>query len=185
MGEGHDQRDSRSWVVIELTRAGEGKVEDGTIAPFIREALKVDASYPVFVPSISYESGGRRTTIHLMEGYVFVLSGLPEVAYFGLEGRNLYVRKVLTTKSPSGLRVLSVIPDESVQEMRKQLSQQVSTDLVDGMRVVVTDGVYTNLDGEILGFHGSDAHVRFVLRSLDLIAQVPKVFLIPVKEDSG
>lgn len=184
MGEGHDHRDSRNWVVIELTRAGEEKVEDGSIASLIRGVLKVDASYPVFVPSITYESGGRRTTIHLMEGYAFVAAGLPEVTYFKLEGRSAYIRKVLTTKSPSGMRVLSVIPDESVQEMRRQLSQQVSTDLVDGMHVVVTDGVYTNLDGEIVGFHGTDAHVRFVLRSLDLIARVPKILLIPVKEGS-
>lgn len=181
MGEGHDQRDSRSWVVLELTRAGEVKVEEGLLPTLLREALKVPPNYPIFVPSVVYENGGRRTTIHLMEGYAFVLAGLPEVSYIALES-GLYIKRVLTSRGPMGMRVLSVIPDSGVQEMRRQLAQQVASDIKEGMDVVVTDGVYCNLNGEVLGFTGDDAHVRFVMRSLDLIAQVPKVLLSPIKE---
>lgn len=179
MAGGHDQRDSRTWVVIELTRVGEAKVEEGVIGDLLRKALAVDDNYPVFVPSISYVVGNRRTTLHLMEGYVFVGSGLPEVQYLNLEGVCPYVKKVLTSNSPSGMRVLSVIPDAGVQDMRKQLSQHVSSDVVAGMHVTVTDGVYANLDGDVVDVAGSDAHVRIILRSIDIITSIPRVFLTP------
>jgi hypothetical protein len=179
MGGGHDLRDNRTWVVIELTRAGELKVEEGTIADLLRKALGVDDAYPVFVPSVSYMAGNRRTTLHLMEGYAFVASGLPEVQYLNLEGVCPYVRRVLTSKSPSGMRVLQVIPDAGVQDMRQQLSEHVSADVLPGMHVNVTEGVYANLDGEVVDVQGSDAHVRFTLRSIDIITSIPRVFLTP------
>lgn len=184
MGEAHDLRDNRSWVVLELTHAGEAKIEEGRLPELLRGTLKVTPSFPVFLPAVTYESGGRRSTIFLMEGYAFVMAGLSETTYLRLETQSPYVKKVLTSKSPSGMRVLSVIPDSAIVEMKRQIAQQISSDLVEGMHVTVLDGVYCNLDGEVLGFHGEDAHVRFVLRSLDLIAKVPKVLLLPVKEDS-
>lgn len=180
MASGHDQRDSQTWVVIELTRAGEAKVEEGLIADLLRRALSVEAAFPVFVPSVSYLAGNRRTTLHLMEGYVFVATGLPEVQYLNLEGACPYVRKVLTARSPSGMRVLSVVPDTGVQEMRQQLAQHLSSDVVTGMRVEVTEGVYARLEGEVVCVSGADAFVRFQMRSIDLLATVPLVFLTPV-----
>lgn len=179
MGAGPDQRDSRTWVIIELTRAGEAKVEDGSLADAIRKALAVDETHSVFVPSLTYMAGNRRTTVHLMEGYAFVESGLPEVRYYRLEHSCPYVKKVLTSKGPSGMRVLSVIPEEGVQDMRRQLAQQVSCDVVAGTQVTVTEGVYNNLDGEVIGVAGEDAHVRFQLRSIDIITTIPRVFLTP------
>lgn len=178
-----DHRDSRSWVVIELTHAGEMQVEEGNLEPLLREFLGVDASHPIFIPSVSYTNRGRRTTIHLMEGYAFVLTGLPEPVYFALEGTCPYVRRILSSKSPNGMRVLSVIPDSSVQEMRQKLALQVSSDVKENMHVVVTDGPYNRLDGDVLEIDGDSAHVRFVMRSLDLIARIPKVFLAPTKEE--
>lgn len=181
---GADKRDARSWVVLELTRAGEARVEEGVLADLLREALGVGDEYPVFIPSVTYTSGGRRYSIHLMEGYAFVASGLPETSYFNLEGCP-YVRSVLTTRNPSGMLVLSVIPDASVQDMRKKLAQQVSSDLEEGMRVVIVDGVYTSLEGEVLELDGEDAHVRITLRSLDLVTRIPRVFLAPPKESDS
>lgn len=180
---GSDQRDSRTWVVVELTRAGEVKVEEGTISALLREALGVDKAYPVFVPSTTYPSRGRDVTIHLIEGYVFVASGLPEITYLNLEGTCPYVRRVLSSRSPSGMRALNVIPDSSVQDMRRKLAQQVASDIKEGMKVTVTEGTYTHLDGEVMEVDGDDAHVRFTLRSLDLIARVPRVFLSPSDEE--
>mgnify|MGYP002777397183 CR=1 FL=1 len=179
---GIDQRDARTWVVLELTRLGEAKAEESLLEGLLREALKAETTHPIFVPAASYQNAGRKVTVALMEGYAFVASGLPEMAYFGLEGCP-YVKKVLSTRTPSGMRALSVIPDARVQEMRAQLAQQVASDITEGMRVTVTDGVYSHLDGEVVQVDGDNARVRFLLRSLDLIAPVPRVFLTPVKED--
>lgn len=185
MAEGSDQRDSTTWVVLELTRAGEAKVEEGTLPHLLREALGVGRDYPVFLPSVTYCARGRNITLHLMEGYAFVASGLPETVYLNLEGTCPYVRKVLSSRSPSGMRALNVIPDTSVQDMRRKLAEQVSSDIVEGMHVVVTDGTYTHLDGHVIEIDGAEAHVRFTMRSLDLIARVPRVFLTPSDEEVG
>lgn len=182
MSAGFDQRDNPSWVVIELTRAGEVKVEEGGLDGALREALRVDKHHPIFIPSRTYSSQGQNVTLHLMEGYVFVASGLPEVMYFNLEGTCPYVRRVLGSRSPNGVRVLNVIPDSSVQDMRRKLSQQVASDLVEGMRVVVTEGAYTHLDGDVLELDEDSAHVRFTMRSLDLITRIPRIFLAPISE---
>lgn len=179
---GPDQRDKSTWVVLELTRLGEVKVEEGNLAALLREALGVDETFPVFIPSVSYLAGNRRTTIHLMEGYAFVISRLAEVQYINLEGRCPYVKKVLTTRSPSGMRVLSVIPDQNVQEMRQQLAQHVSSDVKDGMRVVVVEGVYAHLDGVVLHVQELEAQVRFQMRSIDIITTIPRMFLAPAND---
>ena len=182
MAGGRDRRDRRTWVVLELTRLGEIKAEEGVLVELLAEALGMDLA-DVFVPSTKYQTEGSRVSVHLMEGYAFAASGLPEGTYFALEHTSPYIRRILTVRSPGGMRALSVIPDSSVQEMRQRLVVQVADDLVEGMKVVVTDGVYGHLDGEILEVDGEEAHVRFSLRSLDLITKIPRVFLAPREDD--
>lgn len=178
-----DQRDHRSWVVLELTRQGEVKSEEGVLAGLLRECLRVQSDWPVFVPSATYYTGGRRITLHLLEGYAFVASGLPDVAYFALE-RTPYVRSVLTTRAGgrNAMRTLSVVPESSITEMQAQLAEQVSSDVTEGMRVTISDGVYTSLSGDVVILEGDSAHVRIQLRSLDLIVKMPRVFLSPSEE---
>ena len=180
-----DRRDACTWVVLELTRAGESLAESGGLAPALREALGVDSSHPVFIPSLIYTRGGRRTAITLMEGYAFVASGLPETFYFALERDCPLVRQVLSSGGGADgeLRVLSTLPDESVEEMREQLRSQVSVNLDVGMQVLVTEGVYANLDAEVMGFEGDDAIVSIELRSIKIITKLPRVFLDPEVAD--
>lgn len=180
-----DKRDERTWVVIELSRAGEQHAEAGLLVPSLREALSVGPDYPIFVPSVIFERDGNRTTIHLMEGYVFVAAGLTETAYFNLERSCSYVRQVLSIDSPSGIRTLSTIPDSAVREMRRQLQEHVATDLEVGMQVLVTQGLYEGLEAEIKAIEGDQATVLFVLRSIEIIDAVPKVFLDPLDREGA
>lgn len=185
MGSSIDQRDARTWVVLELTRAGEGKVDEGGLEGLLREALSVDDKYPVFIPAVLYTRGTKRVAIQLMEGYAFVATGLPEVAYYKLEHSCPYVRQVLTVDDPHGMRVLSVIPNTSILEMRRSLHEQIACDIKKGMHVNVTEGLYSALEGEVLEVGDNDAHVRITLRSLDLIVRIPRVFLSPESSDES
>jgi len=143
----------------------------------LREALGPEI--PIFVPATIYKKGNRTVAVQLMEGYVFVGTGLAETAYFHLEYSSPYIRRVLTTQDPHGMRVLSVIPNQSVREMRERLGQQIATDIKEGMHVSITEGVYSFLDGDVLEVDEENAHIRIVLRSLDLIVQIPRIFLTP------
>ena len=178
-----DRRDGQTWVVIELTRAGELRAEEGTLESAIREALGVDLHHPVFVPSAIYNRGGRRVTIHLMEGYVFVGTGLAETTYFTLERDSQYVKTVLSSQGASGMRALSTIPDSTIEDMRRQLREQIAIDLEEGMTVRVAEGVYSNLPAEILEIRGEEALISIELRSRKIITQVPAVFLDPSGEE--
>lgn len=171
-----DRRDGITWVALELTRQGERLVEEGLFENEVRRVLGVDDTWPVFVPSKIYEKRGKKVAVHLMEGYAFVGTGLDEVRYFRLEGSKL-IEKVMAQVGVRGMRVLSVIPDAHIRELKKQLAQEVSTDIVPGMVVKVTEGVYAKLEGEVKDVEGDHAVVHFVLRSLEVLAKIPKVFL--------
>ena len=174
-----DHRDEQTWVVLELTRTGENNVVEGGLDGLLRESLRVDSDFPVFIPAVIYKRGKKRVTIQLMEGYAFVGTGLPEVEYFKLEHSCPYVKQVLTVEDPHGMRVLSVIPNTSIMEMRRSLHQQIASDIKKGMSVTVTEGLYSALEGQVLEVGEHDAHVRITLRSLDLIVRIPRVFLAP------
>lgn len=172
-----DQRDAVTWVALELSRQGELKVEDGTLADEIRTALGVEADWPVFIPAKVYSKGGKKVTVHLMEGYAFVASGLDEVNYFKLESERKLVTKVMAVLSPSGVRVLSTISDRQVRGLRKQLLERIASDISSGMSVKVNDGKYKGLDGEVLLVEEDYAIVFIKLRSLETVAKIPRVFL--------
>ena len=171
-----DRRDGTTWVVLELAHQGEKLVEDGGLPEAIRRVLDVDEDWPVFVPARAYEKNGKRVTIHLMEGYAFVATGLDEVRYFRLEQSKIVVQ-VLATRGVRGIRALSTISDARVTELRGQLNAEVAADIIPGMRVLVTDGVYSKLEGIVLDTQGDHATVHFELRSLEVISRIPKVFL--------
>lgn len=172
-----DQRDAQTWIALELNRAGEQKIEDGSLETTLRSDLGVDSDFPLFIPATTYSKGTRTITLHLMEGYVFVGSGLSETQYFALE-RRPYIASIIHTKAgPHNLRVLSVISDVHIEEMREQLRALVSSDIEVGAEVRVLEGPYKTLQGLVLDIEGDQAIVEIHLRSLELILTIPRVFL--------
>lgn len=171
-----DRRDGTTWVALELTRQGEKLVEEGTLAEELRKELEVEEDWPVFIPARVYEKKRKRITVHLMEGYAFIATGLDEVRYFRLEQTKL-VEQVMATRAARGIRVLYVIPDSKVSDLRRRLNQEVAADIIPGMQVLVTDGIYSKLEGIVMDVEGDHAVVRFELRSLEVISKIPKVFL--------
>ena len=172
-----DPRDETTWVTIELTKLGEQKVEDGTLEQSLRRDLRVGSSFPIFIPSTNYKHGARPVTVHLMQGYAFVSTGLAETAYFALE-RQAYVERVLSTKGgPYNMRHLSVIANSYIQDLRIKLQELASADIPCNASVRITDGPYQRLEGVVQELVGSNAYVLVNLRSLTMILTIPKIFL--------
>jgi len=168
-------------VVVELTRQGELRLEDGTLEFLLRRDLGVEENFPLFIPAISYPKNGKNIIIHLLEGYVFVSSSLSEEKYFRLENK-FYIQQVMASKGPKGMRILNVIPDKEVRKMKDQLQGLVASEIKTGDWVQVIDGTYTTLEGEVVDVHGDDALVHFELRSIKIISQIPRVFLNLLEE---
>lgn len=180
-----DKRDSQAWVALELTKHGEGKIEEGTLAASIRKCLDVGDDFPVFIPATTYTRGNKRITVHLMEGYAFVGTGLEDFQYFALE-RQPFIHQVMSTRSGSHrMRALYVVPPSHVATLQGQLRQMVVSDVATGTRVLVVDGTYRGLDGVVEGVEGEFAFVDITLRSLKVIATIPQIFLEVEEEGSG
>ena len=147
------------------------------LARELRRGLDVEDEWPVFIPARIYEKKGRSVTVHLMEGYAFVATGLDEVRYFRLEQTKNVAQVLSERRGSQEIRVLSTISDSRVSELRRQLNEEVAADIVAGMSVLVTDGIYSKLEGVVLDVEGDYAIVRFELRSLKVLSKVPKAFL--------
>lgn len=169
---------------VELTSYGEKLIEEKRLKRTLRRLLGVDSSWPIFIPVKLYEKNGRTTAIHLLEGYVFIASGLDEIRYFRLENSKI-VESVMATSSPSGMRVLEVIRDADIRRLRDQLQKEVSSYLSPGSKVQVTHGVYARLEGEVVDGLEDDPEnilVMFSFRSLERISKIPRAF-VAVKGD--
>lgn len=162
--------------MIELTRQGELRVEEGVLEQVLRRDLGVDVGHPIFTPATTYEKSGRKITLHLLEGYVFVATGLSETAYFSLERRS-YVSKVLSSLGAHGMRVLNVTPEKEILGMKRQLREMVSLDISVGERVRILDGLYTSLEGEVVDKENDQAIISLEFRSLRVLASIPLAFL--------
>ena len=171
-----DRRDELTWAALELSRAGELKVEAGDIEKSLRKDLGVDKDWPIFVPATTYVKDGKIITVHLLEGYVFVATGLTDVLYFKLEYRS-YVNAVMSQPGGGGIRALSVISNANIEEMKLKLRDLVSEDIEIGSRVKVTEGIYRALDGYVLGVEEDQVFLKIELRSLNVITRIPRIFL--------
>lgn len=168
-------------MTLELTKAGEQRAIEGTLATALRGDLGVTEDFPVFVPYFPYAKNDRRVSV-LVEGYAFVCSGLPETRYFALESGPL-VQKVLSAKGPHGMRILHTLPNYRVVEMQSQLRLLLSSDVTEGTQVRIMGGPYARLIGEVVDVYEDTVAVRFTLRSLDVIAFLERSLLNVNLED--
>ena len=162
---------------MELTKLGEQRVEEGKIEDDLLDALGAPWHWPIFVPSKIYIKNDRVLPVHLVQGYVFVASGLPADTYFSLEhDRRKIVNKVLSERR-RGTRIIGEIGNDYIRRLRKKLSEEINSDIKEGVYVRITGGSYMNLEGQVVDVGPEKAQVRIELRSIMLITQVPKLFL--------
>jgi transcription antitermination factor NusG len=176
-----DQRDKRTWVVVELSRMGELKLEEGSIETLLRDTFKIPVEVSFFIPSTSYESAGKKILVHLMEGYLFIAYQMSDSFYISLEN-TIYIRKILTSKLPNGTRIIHTIPESKISGMREKLASKIAEDILPGMSVRVVDGPFTNLEGVVESVDADLAQVYFTMRSIEMVAPVARSFLVPQEE---
>ncbi|MCH8517852.1 MAG: hypothetical protein LAT68_16160 [Cyclobacteriaceae bacterium] len=109
-----------------------------------------------------------------MEGYVFVASGLPEVAYFRMESHP-YIDSVVSTRDERKMRVLATIPDRQIESLKTKLRGMTNADIEVGSRVRVEEGVYSGIEAVVEDSWDDYVVVSVSLRSLRLVTSVPKV----------
>lgn len=174
-----DKRDEKTWATLELTSLGEIKVEEGVLEKIIRKELRSD-DVGIFIPVSNFNQNGRKVTLHLMEGYIFIETGLEETKYFNLE-HTPYFESVFSQVSPtSNIRVLSVVGNSYIEEMKDQLRGLSCRGVNEGDVVKIVKGAYRLLEATVIEFEEENAYVSINLRSLSAIVELPKVYLCAV-----
>ena len=177
-----DNRDELTWVVFELTAAGERLASEGQIESYLRDTLGCGSDHPVFVPYMFFSYGTRSSVFNVMEGYSFVASGLDERLYVAATHESPYLRSVLSSGSGSRA-VLLTVPDSDIQDLRDQLSQMIAVEIEEGMQVEVVRGSYRGLEGCVVALTDEMAHVLIELRTLRTIRTIPRFALLPREEE--
>lgn len=168
------------WVVVELSHQGERKTayELKTIVE-----NEISDGTEVFIPSITYTRHDNNVTVCLMEGYFFVSGGLPSSIYFQLE--NLpYVRRVLSRDEATG-RYICYVGESTVTDLKEKLRAQAARDIEVGDDVLVTDGTYSELKGEVLDLFPDEGTATLRIKelvSMDVIVKLPYQFFERVLE---
>jgi transcription antitermination factor NusG len=173
-----DLRDNTTWVVLELTPLGEMRAEEGTLPKLLRQTLRVESDFPVFIPCVTYNKGKERIVLNMMEGYAFIASGLTEGEYINLGHNCPYVHRAMFSVQ-NGIPIMNTIADPALEELRIGLKNMVAVELDVGMRVEVIEGPYSNMIGDILSMTPEVALVYIKLRSLRAIRSIPRVVLRP------
>jgi len=174
-----DARDRRTWVVVELSRMGEQRAEEGTLTSLFRKELSLDEDFPIFIPCISYKRKGKLIVLNMMEGYAFIATGIEESHYIALGHNSPYVKQVMTQRSGAGIPTLSTVTDDSLEEIRVGLQAMLAVELDNDMEVRVAEGPYRGLSGQVIGMDKEYAHVLIAMRSLTAIRRIPKIMLRP------
>ena len=176
-----DHRDMQTWVTLELTTLGEIKVEEGVLERILRKEVSSD-NIEIFIPVSQYKQNGRKVTLHLLEGYLFISSGLDEMAYFDLE-HTPYVETVFSTVNPQGMRVLSTISNTYVEDMKNQLRGMSCKGLSSGDEVSIVRGAYKKLTATLIDTDDDVVFVSINLRSLSAIVELPNTYISAVGEE--
>lgn len=182
-----DERDAQTWVVLELTRAGERLLEEGKMEATLRRQLNCGDAHPIFIPAVFYppiRPDDVPVILSVTEGYVFVAAGLPDGDFYALE-TTPFVKKVLSARGPGGMRVLMTVPDHSLAELRQGLDKLVASSISLGMNVRVQYGILAGLEGAIISDNGDTVDIYVEMRSLRLLRRLPKTSVRPVKSPGG
>ena len=174
-----DQRDDLTWVVIELTDAGERLAEEGGLEPHLRSVLDCPEDHPIFVPYTVIVRHKRRSVINVIEGYAFVATGLPDTTYFGLHNKSPNVKTVLSQNRSGVGRVLTPVPNKSVLDLQTRLRQMISREIEINSEVRVYDGLHRGLVGKVIDIYNDDAFILIKMRTIETIRVFPRYLLRP------
>lgn len=166
---------SDRWLILELNDAFED-VNYRDILVAIMAVFGDEIDY--FIPIHHERMGSYTSTSVLMEGYVFIKDCL-EVRQ-GIN--NLHESKVFTGALFYSGRYQTVNSDV-IKGLRRKLKNSLKKRMPNGTKVMILDGVFKNLTGEVIGIEesGKKIMVKITRISREIIAPIPSTLLRVVK----
>jgi len=168
------------WVTVELSSLGEQKLEEGDLERIIRMHLNSPKAQ-LFIPSAKYvkKDALKSEIFHLIQGYIFVSSGLPLRTYLDLEDCP-YVNSVFYDTSIDGQIHLKLLSNSKIEEMRSELDKMVNGCIKEGESVYINSGLYQHIEGKVISVYEKEAFVEILFKSMVILVKLPKIFLEPI-----
>lgn len=164
------------WLILELNDSFED-VNYRDIRVALVSVFGDEIDY--FIPIHHERMGSYTSTSILMEGYVFIKDCL-EVRQ-GIN--NLYESKVfLKALFYSGK--YQTVGSEEIRKLKRKLKNSLKKRMQNGTKVLILDGVFKNLTGEVIGLeeNGKKIMVKIKRLSREIIFPIPSTLLKEVKE---
>ena len=165
------------WLILELSEIAED-VNYQEIESTIINIFGDNVDY--FIPIHHERMGSYISTSILIEGYVFVrdsmevrenLNNLQETRIFS--GALFFSGKYQTVTS------------DVIGSLRKKLKNSLKRKFIVGMRVIVLEGVFKNLKGEVISIEDNGKKVMIKIKRLtrEIIAPIPSTLSEHFKEN--
>jgi len=157
------------WASIPLTYLGDSSTAD-SLDIELKKAFK-KGKPRFFIPKFTEKDVRHEKDIVLFPGYVFVNRVDPKE--FNALNDNAYFNSPIAFN-----RQIAFMPEVEIQKMRRKLRRLKSHDLWVGHLVRVEDGIYKNMEGEVVAVEDNDVvMVHLVLASKEIMAKVSPSFL--------
>jgi transcription antitermination factor NusG len=164
------------WVVVELTHAGEQEKKSEVLTRAVQRIL--GSRLRVFVPSLSTDVRQDSQILVYMDGYVFV-EYLDGVQYMKLRDTSYFNDVLCSSKGSSP--VYSLIRDEEINGIKKDMESIRDADFDLDDRVVVKSGTNRGLSGTVLDVDGDNITVKHHTRSKPCILTYKSTYLEKAK----
>lgn len=163
----------KGWIIVNLSYVGEQQSEE----MISQEIFDVVGECDIFFPSSSEKIENEKIIKSIMPGYIFInVSSLKKNPY--LLENNRFFEHIVTIAKNKRERRLKLVTDAYIDSLRSKLHSMMFTDLKKGQNVLITKGLYSSLQGEVIKvLNTSNAVVRITLASKTIEVEVPQVCL--------
>ena len=161
----------KEWLALPLTYLG-----DSCSSLILENELKKIFKSPLvqyFIPRFTEKDQRHEKEIILFNGYIF-LKGMTPKELSRIGSGNSYFQSPLRMNEK-----LAGIQDKEIKTLKKKLDALRQHNLAIGSTVLIEEGIYKNLTGEVIELDDKDdsASILVILSSKEVLARVSQRFL--------
>jgi len=161
------------WLIVNVSYIGEQQPEE----MIAQEVYDINGECEIFFPSSSEKIDNEKIIKSIMPGYIFLKASSIKKNPYLLEGSRFLDHIVTVTKNRKE-RHIKFVTDAYIASLKTKLYKMMFNNLQSGQKVLITKGLYSNLQGHVIKLlDSSNAIVKIELSSRTLEVEVPQVCL--------
>jgi transcription antitermination factor NusG len=159
------------WYIIEINEHGDAATYPELVAA-VQSVFGLNVEY--FIPIYHEQLGSYTSTNTLFEGYAFVKDS---------DSVRSNLINIKDSQMFSGVLKMcgkiQMLDTKIINSLRRKLKSSLNKKYQQGVRVKVHEGIFQNLEGEILSMedNGRIANVKIICLSREIIAPIPTTCL--------